>query len=518
MNNAVASKQEDGGQSVADQAGDCRLVLGSGSFEVEWDAEAKVTPMGSLVYFAQFLHGGGLLDRLCAGAPLGYSSPNAPRVRDLMGTVVLSVLNGQTRYAHVNGLRGDRVSAELLGLSKVVSEDSVRRALGRGDARAWEDWLLGQERATWEPLLAEPYVLDIDNTVKPLYGHQEGAELGYNPRKPGRPSHNYHTYFIGSLRLVLGVEVAAGKRHGGTCGLPGLWRLLDRLPKARRPWLVRGDAGYGSEECMLEAEGRDQAYLFKLRQTRRVQDWIGRAERDARLWGDAGEGWQGTETRLQLAGWSRPRRCVLLRRPGRPPTSRPALPARANAEFSFVEQVPSGPDYQYIVLVTNVDLPVASLGQLYRDRADCENVFDEIKNQWGWAGFVTRDMHRCAVMARLIALIYNWWNIFVRLAQPDRHLEAVTSRPLLLYAVGRMVSTARRKIIRLTSTHGLSERIRTVLDRVGRFLSRLALTAEQLGVEVAWALILSAAFIKWLRGKILYPVANGDQMLLSLMG
>jgi len=36
----------------------------------------------------------------------------------------------------------------------------------------------------------------------------------------------------------------------------------------------------------------------------------------------------------------------------------------------------------------------------------------------------------------LIALIYNWWNIFTRLARPDQHMEAVTSRPQLLHAVG----------------------------------------------------------------------------------
>jgi len=27
--------------------------------------------------------------------------------------------------------------------------------------------------------------------------------------------------------------------------------------------------------------------------------------------------------------------------------------------------------------------------QHYRERADCENNFDEAKNQWGWGGFVT---------------------------------------------------------------------------------------------------------------------------------
>ncbi len=41
--------------------------------------------------------------------------------------------------------------------------------------------------------------------------------------------------------------------------------------------------------------------------------------------------------------------------------------------------------YEYIVLVTNTDLSLSAVAQAYRDRADCENVFDEIKNQWFWA-------------------------------------------------------------------------------------------------------------------------------------
>jgi hypothetical protein len=136
---------------------------------------------------------------------------------------------------------------------------------------------------------------------------------------------------------------------------------------------------------------------------------------------------------------------------------------------------------------------------------------------WGWAGFVTRDLKRCRIIARLIALIYNWWNIFTRLARPDQHMEAITSRPLLLHAVGRMVTTGRRKILRLTSTHAMSDQIRRALNRIGHFLNRLARTAEQLSVEAVWAIILSVAFVKWLRGRVLHPVVEGDQMLLQLL-
>ncbi len=517
MSNTVTSADENATNNLLDQEKVKTLQVSNGSdrYEVEWDMEAKVTPMGSLVFFAQYVEVGGLMDRLCQETPLAYSSNNAPKERDVLGTIVLSILNGQTRYAHINALRGDRVSAEILGVSKVVSEDSVRRALKRGTQEEWDTWLTTQERAVYETLLSEDYVLDIDNTVKPLYGHQEGAELGYNPQKPGRPSHNYHTYFIGSLRVVLGVDVMSGKKSAGKYSMPWLWNMIDTLPAQCRPRLLRGDIGYGNEKIMLEAEKRDQPYLFKLKKTSNVKKQILNLECHGDTWENAGSGWQGTEHEVKLTGWSRARRCVFLRRPVKKGADPKILPAMAT-EFDFVEHLDSGPNYEYAVLITNDPLPIRALAQLYRDRADCENVFDEIKNQWGWSGFVTRDLKRCRIIARLIALVYNWWNIFTRLAQPDQHMEATTSRPLLLHAVGRLVSTGRRKIIHLTSTHAMANQIRHALNQIGLFLNRLARTAEQLSVEAKWAIILSVAFVKWLRGKLLDPVADGRQTLLQL--
>ena len=55
-----------------------------------------------------------------------------------------------------------------------------------------------------------------------------------------------------------------------------------------------------------------------------------------------------------------------------------------------------------------------------------------------FGGFTTRDIKRCRMMARITALVYNWWSLFVRLADPNQHSEAITSRPLLLHAPARI--------------------------------------------------------------------------------
>ena len=105
----------------------------AGRVHVEWDAEAPVTPLGQLAFFIDYLKQAGLFDAWVADCPLWLTSPNAPTKRDLLGTVLLSVLAGHWRYAHITSLRCDPVNPSLLGMRKAMSEDSVRRNLEKID-------------------------------------------------------------------------------------------------------------------------------------------------------------------------------------------------------------------------------------------------------------------------------------------------------------------------------------------------------------------------------------------------
>lgn len=164
-----------------------------GKFQVHWNEEAAVTPFGQMAFFIEFLNLTGLLDTWIDDCPLTYLSPNAPTRRDLLGTWLLSILAGHKRYAHVTSIRSDGVNPGLLGMAKVVSEDALRRGLGKLGEAVGIAWLCEHLERSVLPLLRAPWILDVDTTVKVLYGSQEGAMVGYNPKKPGRPSHTYHT-------------------------------------------------------------------------------------------------------------------------------------------------------------------------------------------------------------------------------------------------------------------------------------------------------------------------------------
>ena len=102
-----------------------------GRMHVRWDETAQATPHGQVVFFAEFLATAGVFDRWVDGCPLRYSSPNASSARDVLGTLMLGILAGSKRYAHIAGIRGDAVAAQALGLDGLVSEDLGSAARSR---------------------------------------------------------------------------------------------------------------------------------------------------------------------------------------------------------------------------------------------------------------------------------------------------------------------------------------------------------------------------------------------------
>ena len=480
----------------------------AGKIQVKWAPEAAVSSLGLMPYFIEFLKTSGVFDAWVEECPLEYTSPNAPQKRDVLGTILLSVLSGHWRYAHISAIRGDGVNPELLGMKRAASEDSVRRALLAMKEEDSDRWMKRHLKASYEPLLEEPWILDMDSTVKPLYGHQEDAKLGYNPTKPGRPSHVYHTDFIANLRIVLEVEVQAGNQTATSYAQPGLWTLLDGLDDKSRPVFLRGDCNWGTERAMEGAEQRKLAYVFKLKQSAKVKKLIARLFQDDR-WVDAGQGWQGLDEQLQLMGWTKKRRVVILRRPSRQSRAVEAESEKSHGKrakqsaLDLPELSHTGVLYEYAVVITSLSDEVRTIAQHYRDRGDSENNFDELKNQWAWAGFTTHDHNRCQIMARITALIYNWWTIFMRLGIPDKHAEAVTSRPLALHGIARRTHHSHQTILEITSMHSKAGLIAKALTKVSSFLKRIKSTAEQLAVPERWRLILSAAFQGFLRGKVL---------------
>ena len=493
-----------------------------GVVHLEWDPHSPVTPLGQLPYFIDFLKTSNLYKEWLRDCPLPFKfkGPASSGVANILGTLFLSALSGQRRYAHITTIRNDEVNPPLLGMTKIVSEDTARRSfqfideenqqgteLWRANYQDWESrcqkWQQKHLNICYEPLLCEPWILDVDATVKPLYGRQEGAEVGYNPQKPGRPAHIIHTYMIAGIRLILDAEVLPGKQAAAVYTLPRLLSLIDEMPEKNKPTLVRGDCAFGTERVLYDLEQRELNYLFKIKKTPKVKALVDFVSYEGPgKWVDVGQGWSAIGGEIKLSGWTKKRKVLIQRRllrkrkSGRPRKEEQLL-------LPFIGLAKEDLKYEYSVLITNLNLSALTIVQLYRDRADSENVFDELKNQWGWGGFVTQDLLRSQITARIVALVYNWWSLFTRLADPIRRREAITSRPLLLYGVGRRTTHAGQTSITITPTHAKYALAQEMMGKVEGVLNWFKSLTEQYSAIQKWIMMLSIIFKCFLNGRLL---------------
>ena len=63
-------------------------------FHAEWDAQAPVTREGQLIFFFQFLQADGRWEDLLSKYPLHYTGNCGSGADHIIGTVLLSILNG----------------------------------------------------------------------------------------------------------------------------------------------------------------------------------------------------------------------------------------------------------------------------------------------------------------------------------------------------------------------------------------------------------------------------------------
>ena len=286
-----------------------------GDYALKWDEETQMNVSAHAALLSQFAKAGSFFDRLVETCPMRLTSNNAPEVRDLIATVMVSMANGATRFRHCDRLHGDTATAELFGVGRFMSCDSVRRNFASiPDGKALP-WVWRENLRLLQDVVAEDYVANLDPTVKPLYGHQEGAEFGYNPQKPGRPSHCYHALCIAKLWLTLAVVVHPGNETSGTHSRSMLAEYLEFVSAVKKPRLVRGDVSFGNESVIGDCEEADVRHLFKTKRSKAVRRAFCELLSDAGAWRDSYDGWQCAERDIRLDSWEKARRMVFARRP-----------------------------------------------------------------------------------------------------------------------------------------------------------------------------------------------------------
>jgi hypothetical protein len=163
----------------------------------------------------------------------------------------------------------------------------------------------------------ERLTLVLDSTVSVRYGEQQaGAERGYNPKKPGRPSHHPLLAFIQESGDSVGVRWRAGNAHTAEGAEAWLAELVARLRSAGVEHItVRLDKGFFSKAMVRTLEGLDVAFLLKIPRHAWLQKHLSPWRRSAKgeavfagqqLWAASGTLWGARllaiQTRRPLRG------------------------------------------------------------------------------------------------------------------------------------------------------------------------------------------------------------------------
>ena len=108
----------------------------------------------------------------------------------------------------------------------------------------------------------------------------------------------------------------------------------------------------------------------------------------------------------------------------------------AQSTLQFVDNADKVKLWEYAVLVTNTDYGLDAYGSVVSGPCRLRDEFLRPRSRSGAGGYTTQGIERCQnSRPGAVALIYNWWSWYVRLAHPQARLEAITSRPMLLSGV-----------------------------------------------------------------------------------
>jgi hypothetical protein len=409
--------------------------------------QRAVTPFGGLVVFFEFLRQVGYRQAVSKHLPFHLTSPNAIDPVETFTAFLLSVVAGARRFAHTSLLRADVALHELLGMARFPVDDTIRnlfKRFGQGQCQQFFSglWSWQLERL---PECAAGYSLDLDSTVFERYGRQQGALRGPNPRKHGRPSHHPLVAVLAEAHFLL-----HGWLRSGNCGtargvVEFLKEALALLPEQHAIRVLRADAGFFDQQLLGFLEQRGLAYIVVARLTR----WLKREAARVTVWRALDEHYAVGEFSLQLFGWDRPRRFVVIRE-------------QLRAErASLGRKLLDVPGYTFRVFVTNLALSPEQIWRDYNGRADMENRIAELKHDLAADDFCLQEFFATEAAFRSILLLFNLLAEFQRACRLLTYRQPATLRAQVFLCGALLGRAGRRWVLHLSACWGgLQSRIR----------------------------------------------------------
>lgn len=359
----------------------------------------------------------------------------------ILSTIIFGYISDFTRLVHFEEFSKDKVMQKILGVDKHIDENTFGNRLKKFSFKTACQFstITGKLGAKIHSKLQynedKMEIVDIDSSVKGVYGNQEGAVKGFNHKKHGQKSYHPLLAFLVSSKECVHSWFRPGDTYTGNGIAEFIKECHERLPKQHNNFLYRADSGFFSDSFISEVEKKNCKYLVKVKMKNLVsllnkQDWLslpGMTNLDY------------SEFYHQCNNWKTPRKFVGIR----------ILKETITEGVLFSQK-----KYNYLCFATNLEEAPIEIFHLYKDRGECENWIEAAKNQIGAGTTITDNFWANDTLWQLAIFAYNLtiWMRKLTCTKSWRQ-EPKTFRHWFIRTAGRLVEHARRFTMKLQKNY-----------------------------------------------------------------
>ncbi|SFF12530.1 IS1380 family transposase [Thermophagus xiamenensis] len=396
--------------------------------------DKKVTPFGGMSLMKRFVDSIKIREQLSLLDLPERGSNRSYDPTHIIESFWLSIWTGASRFIHADWLRYDTTLHEIFGWDKMPSQSTYSRFFGKFSQKRNTSVFPSLQKWFFSQLQVNDLTIDIDSTVITRAGNQEGSAKGYNPLKRGRNSHHPLMAFVSQTRMVANAWLRPGNTADSSSCKAFLQETIEDVLSAKRIGLIRADSGFYTEEILSYIEQRKINYIIATRMYPNVKSEVYGLDD----WVSICNGIDVSQMYFEHEAGKRRRYIVVRKEVEKRPKSGGKL---------LFEDLPG---YRYSCYVTNMDLPLDAIWNVYNTRADCENRIKELKQDFGLENFCLKDFWATEASFRFIMVAYNIMSLFRHFALQSHNKATLATLKVYCFALGAWTANhANKKVLKI---------------------------------------------------------------------
>ena len=398
-------------------------------------SDKAVTPFGGMSLMKRFIDKVGIREYL---QELPLPEPGSNRGYDpaqIIESFWLGIWTEASRYIHCDWLRYDKVLQDIFKFENMPSQSTYSRFFNKFSQGLNDEIFPNIQDWFFRQLEVDNLTIDFDSTVITRYGEQEGSAKGYNPNKRGRNSHHPLMAFVSQTRMVANAWLRPGNTAASSNCINFMKETFSSCLNSKKVGLVRADSGFYTEEILNFLEEESKNYVIAVRMYPNVKSEV----LGQKTWINLCKGIELSEMKFQHEN-GKIRRYIIVKK---------KVEDRPNAGGKMLFE--DLPGYRFSCYVTNLDLPLDQIWNIYNSRADCENRIKELKQDFGLDSFCMQDFWATEASFRFIMIAYNLMSLFRHFALNHHNKATLSTLKSYCFALGAWTANhANKKVLKIS--------------------------------------------------------------------